>query len=152
VETARLVELAKVDLAELPTSSSLTSAPKSMPFVAADSCAGCHPGQSAQWKQTPHATAWNTLVAENRHTDLDCFGCHATGAMHPEGPTTPAEVGSLGGVQCEACHGPGRDHVAAPSAQNVVKVPEEALCTDCHDGVRDEGRYEHAAYLERVRH
>ena len=83
-----------------------------------------------------------------------CADCHSTnfeknydvesGKHHP----TYSEMD----VSCEACHGPGREHVAAPSAHNVVKVPEEALCTDCHDGVRDEGRYEHAAYLERVRH
>ena len=153
-ETAALLAAAKEEIeSRRTTRRPVPAAPTQGPFVGSSVCSGCHPGPAAQWSQTPHAHAWTTLVAQKRSQDLDCFGCHVTGAFHDEGPKDPAAVPvSLQGVGCEACHGPGREHVQNPSASNVIGSPEEAVCTQCHDGVQDEGRFDHAAYRAKVVH
>ncbi|HIF04347.1 MAG TPA: hypothetical protein EYQ80_02750, partial [Candidatus Poseidoniales archaeon] len=116
-------------------------------FVGDRMCMSCHSEQHAQWKSTPHAYAWSTLVKAQRSQDLDCYACHVTGAHHPEGPQTPRAATGLENVGCESCHGPGRDHIARPSANNITGAPEPSVCTQCHDGVKDEGRFELDAYL-----
>ena len=115
-------------------------------------CAGCHTEQYAQWQTTPHAHAWQTLVDQKRHMDLDCFTCHVTGAFDPEGPQHPNQVGQLKNVGCESCHGPGRDHVGAPGPGQMVVNPPESTCTQCHDGAQDGGRFDYATYLPKVVH
>jgi hypothetical protein len=125
---------------------------KKVPFVGDRACAGCHVEQHRQWKSTPHAHAWATLVQEQRSQDLDCWSCHVTGAHHPKGPQHPSEATGLQNVGCESCHGPGQRHVAGPSTGNIVRAPSVQTCEQCHDGVKDEGRFEHEAYLKKVTH
>ena len=79
----------------------------------------------------------------SRVETLNCFNCHATGAVsggqfHPD-KLTP-------GVRCEACHGPGGDHVAANKAGrpgaglifNPAQLSGDELtqdfCASCHRG------------------
>lgn len=121
-----------------------------LPFVGSAVCAGCHPSQTAQWKTTAHAHAWETLVADKRSMDADCFSCHVTGAHHPEGPKLPTEVAGLTDVGCEACHGPGQAHIGQPVGTMTSDAAES--CVDCHDGVQDEGRFDAAVYLPKVQH
>jgi hypothetical protein len=122
------------------------------PYVGSPACAGCHPAETAQWRGTAHARAWATLQAQGRSGDQACFSCHATGAEQPGGPSSPAEVGELKDVGCESCHGPGRAHAAAPATTPPRPLDGATACTACHDGVRDEGRFDYAAYLPRVVH
>ena len=63
-----------------------------------------------------------------------------------------APASGLAHVGCEACHGPGRAHAAAPTQVHPTRSPALETCTSCHDGVRDEGRFDPAAYLARVGH
>ena len=121
-------------------------------FVGDRMCMSCHSEQHAQWKSTPHAYAWSTLVRVQRSQDLDCYACHVTGAHHPEGPQTPRAATGLENVGCESCHGPGRAHLARPSKDNITGAPDPSVCTQCHDGVKDEGRFELDAYLPKVVH
>lgn len=121
-------------------------------FVGASTCQGCHPGPYTQWSQTPHASAWATLEAENRALDRDCYGCHATGVGQPGGPSSPGAVGELKGVQCESCHGPGLEHVRAAGKGPMKGGGETTTCVECHDGVKDEGRFDAAVYLPKVVH
>lgn len=122
-----------------------------LPFVGSAVCESCHPAQTAQWKTTAHAHAWETLVADKRSMDADCFSCHVTGAHHPEGPKLPTEVSGLTDVGCEACHGPGQAHIGRPVG--TMKALDAAVrCVDCHDGVQDEGRFDAAVYLPKVQH
>ncbi len=153
-ETAALLVAAKEEIeTRRTTRPTVPVAPTAGPFVGSQVCAGCHPGPAAQWSQTPHAHAWTTLVAQKRSQDLDCFGCHATGAFHDAGPKHPDAVPvSLQGVGCEACHGPGRAHVQNPGEAALVANPADAVCTECHDGVQDEGRFEPVAYRAKVVH
>lgn len=122
------------------------------PFVGDRPCLACHTEQHAQWKATPHAYAWSTLVREKRSQDLDCWSCHVTGAHHPKGPKTPGEVGVLRNVGCESCHGPGKEHLGAPSKDNIVRQPLVQTCENCHDGIKDEGRFDYEKYLRKVKH
>jgi 2',3'-cyclic-nucleotide 2'-phosphodiesterase (5'-nucleotidase family) len=152
-QTARKVEAAKEGIEAaakaLPPAKELT---KDRAFVGDRMCMSCHAEQYAQWKSTPHAYAWSTLVKVKRSQDLDCYACHVTGAHHPEGPQTPRSATGLENVGCESCHGPGRKHVAQPSKSNITGVPDASVCTQCHDGVKDEGRFELDAYLPKVVH
>lgn len=122
-------------------------------YVGTDACLGCHADQHAQWTATPHARAWNSLVAEHRERDRACFQCHSTGAFDPAGPTHPMLVtGSLQGVGCESCHGAGKTHVATQAAADIVRDPPQATCVQCHDGEQDEGRFDWDAYRPKVVH
>jgi hypothetical protein len=122
------------------------------PFVGTAACSGCHSTQDAQWKGTRHAAAWATLERDGRAQDLDCWSCHVTGAHHAQGPQHPSQTAGLENVGCESCHGPGRAHVAAPSKSNIQRDPAVDVCTDCHDGIKDEGRFDHAKYRAKVEH
>lgn len=129
-----------------------TQAVNTGPFAGSAACEGCHADEHKQWKTTPHASAWSTLVRQGRERDLDCWSCHVTGAHHPLGPQHPSQVSGLEDVGCESCHGPGQSHVAAPSKGNIRRDPAVEVCTDCHDGVKDEGRFDFAKYRPQVLH
>jgi 2',3'-cyclic-nucleotide 2'-phosphodiesterase (5'-nucleotidase family) len=150
--TAVLVAAAKDKIEAAALKGAQATRKSQLPFVGSETCRGCHPAQYAQWKSTPHASAWASLVADNRSMDADCFACHVTGAHHPKGPTFPTEVGPLlVNVGCEACHGPGEAHLAKPVASMHAGAVLET-CTDCHDGIRDEGRFDAEIYLPKVTH
>ena len=152
-ETTRKVDAAKVGIEAaakaLPPANQVA---KDRIFVGDRMCMSCHTEQHAQWKSTPHAYAWSTLVKAKRSRDLDCYACHVTGAHHPDGPQTPSAATGLENVGCESCHGPGREHLAKPSKNNITGTPDPSVCTQCHDGVKDEGRFELDAYLPKVVH
>ena len=120
-------------------------------WVGADSCRACHEKQFEDWRTTPHARAYVTLLKEKRQYDQDCWSCHVTGAGMPGGPQTPKEVGHLRNVQCESCHGAGRKHIEDPRT-DMVKDPGEAHCKTCHSDEQTEGRFEYSEYLPKVQH
>lgn len=152
VPTVALLDEAKADIERLALASRAPGQALRGPFVGSQVCRACHPDAFAQWSTTAHSSAWKTLVDERRQLDQDCYSCHATGAFHPEGPQTPAQVGKLENVGCESCHGPGREHVTDPTHVDMVASPGESVCVQCHDGEQDEGRFDLAGYLPKVRH
>jgi 2',3'-cyclic-nucleotide 2'-phosphodiesterase (5'-nucleotidase family) len=163
----RLVDMG-TDLADHPATAALVAAAKTAveaivpvdtvsalatgPFAGNGACTGCHPAQAAQWASTAHARAWTTLKGANRERDRECYSCHVTGALHPDGPHDPGAVGGLEAVGCEACHGPGRAHVGNPPTVEMIAHPDTAVCAGCHDGERDGGRFDLATYLPQVVH
>lgn len=160
--TAALVSgaLDAITLAEQQASQEAEHTPEASPFLGSTSCAECHPSEHGQWSTTGHARAWQTLFAEKRHLDRDCFECHVTGAFHDDGPHHPVQVlPALQDVGCESCHGPGRAHVDLARAGQVeqskgvvVLDPPRETCVQCHDGEQDEGRFDWASYRPRVVH
>jgi 2',3'-cyclic-nucleotide 2'-phosphodiesterase (5'-nucleotidase family) len=151
-ETQRLVDAAKERMETVASAIPPKKTEALRPFVGDRMCQACHSEQHAQWKSTPHAYAWSTLVRVKRSQDLDCFACHVTGAHHKDGPQTPAEASGLENVGCESCHGPGGGHVQSPSKSNIVLSPSESVCVECHDGEKDEGRFDLETYLPKVQH
>jgi hypothetical protein len=121
-------------------------------WVGANACRSCHQTQFEDWRTTPHARAYVTLLRERRQNDLDCWSCHVTGAEQPGGPQSPLEVGFLRNVQCESCHGPGRKHLEDPAEVDMVRNPGEAHCKGCHSDEQTEGRFVFADYLPKVDH
>jgi len=147
-----LLAEALAEIEEMESARAAMDAPRTGPYVGSAVCQGCHMSEYAQWEQTPHAMAWETLVEEGRTLDQDCFQCHVTGAFHPEGPELPTQVGHLQAVGCEACHGPGQEHVRGPAVGQMTRNPPVENCIQCHDGMRDEGRFDDATYRPQVVH
>jgi Cytochrome c554 and c-prime len=103
-------------------------------FLGADVCMRCHTDQADQWKTTPHAHAWQTLVDAKKDATPDCIPCHVVGFQKTGGFVSGVETPKLGNVQCENCHGMGTMHDAF--ATQPVKITE-ATCTTCHQGDND---------------
>ena len=149
-----MVEAAKprISAAASLDTSAATAATADSPFVGSAACAGVHAEAQAQWKSTPHASAWSTLVREGRERDLDCWSCHVTGAHHPQGPQHLSQVAGLGMWGVRPVTARGKAHVASPQKANIVRDPTVDVCTDCHDGIKDEGRFDLAKYRPQVLH
>lgn len=122
-------------------------------------CAECHQPQYDFYKSTPHARAYQTLVAKNQNYNKDCLKCHTLGMgefsgwknakelvftatkkpVNPESFATSLpqmQANSFSrydkafiNVQCEHCHGPADDHPWSGHYKNVVKVE---TCQKCH--------------------
>lgn len=149
-----LVDAAKKRVMEA-TVKALVGKPIVGPYVGNQVCATCHEGPTQQWRSTPHASAYASLIHKERQYDAACYACHVTGAVPAPtggvlGPTSPTAVGALVNVGCESCHGPGNLHVRDPSV--AMPMPAEQTCTTCHDAEQDGGRFDYGAYLPRVVH
>ena len=89
-------------------------------------CGNCHVGEQADWVQTLHATAWDTLMA-NANAQPSCQPCHT---LNSRGNSPASTVGydkvqdvAYHDVQCETCHGPGYVHVQNPSIAANRPIP-----------------------------
>ena len=138
--------LAELNLANAtPPPPAVDGAPS---FVGASTCQSCHSGAHTQWESTPHARAWETLEARNKHFDLECVGCHVTGYQQPGGSALGFTT-SLENVQCETCHGAGSLHAAAPTETNIQKEVTPGTCTGCHNSEHSPN-FDFDAYLPRI--
>ena len=109
-------------------------------------CATCHASEHAQWKETPHASAWKTLLDVHRNYQPRCVVCHSVGFGRPQGYALGSSDLKLVGVQCENCHGPGAAHAAAPSKANIRRVVQAEVCLECHNPDHSD----HFVYDERL--
>ncbi|HKG92616.1 MAG TPA: multiheme c-type cytochrome [Gemmatimonadaceae bacterium] len=110
-------------------------------------CGNCHVGPQAEWQETRHAGAWQTLQASG-HAQAACEGCHTVNSLGNAITAASTTVGwgatkdpRYQDVQCESCHGPGLDHVQDPDA--VIPLASIAAdtgalatngCGECHSG------------------
>lgn len=102
-------------------------------YVFAKACATCHPEQYARWQKTAHSQAYQGLVEQEKHFDVECIGCHTLGYEMPGGFTDIRQVGSYAGVQCESCHGPGYLHVQSKGQEKLAhKLGDGEMCLSCH--------------------
>lgn len=110
------------------------------PYLGWQSCRQCHPSQTANWQQTRHAKAYQTLVERQRQYDLNCIACHITG-LYEDAAQAIALPAPLQGVGCESCHGPGRehqslmtgaDHRQPPRDKKISRSPQATTCLRCH--------------------
>ncbi|MGH7742230.1 MAG: multiheme c-type cytochrome, partial [Candidatus Eiseniibacteriota bacterium] len=98
-------------------------------YVGMEICARCHSAEVEQWKTTPHARAWQTLVEKRKDATPDCIPCHVVGYNKAGGFISSAATPRLVNVQCEACHGMGTGHEAF--AMKPAHITEQ-VCVVCH--------------------
>lgn len=102
-------------------------------YIGATKCKMCHKkdGTFESWAATKHATAWDSLSAEDQKSE-EIKKFYTTG--------TTAKDELLTGVQCEACHGPGSDYKSKKimedreqAVANGLVIPDEKTCLKCHN-------------------
>ncbi len=125
-------------------------------YIGVEKCKLCHNApakgaQYAQWTQSAHAKAYQTLGSEEAkkvgaargiadpQKAPQCLRCHVTGHGAPADKLTD-KYKAEDGVGCESCHGPGGDYwkmeVMKDHAKSVAAglvVPTEATCRSCHN-------------------
>jgi hypothetical protein len=135
-ETAELVGSFQRNLNDLMKEQAVETArdrqaPDGHWYVGAESCAGCHQREYGLWLETPHSSAFQTLVQAGTEALPECFACHVTGHGDPSGyaPSAGGTPG-LANVQCEVCHGKGTTHArdGTYGASLLMKS-----CRSCHD-------------------
>ena len=97
---------------------------------------GCHANdQVAEWKETGHAHAWETLQ-ESGHVLPSCIPCHTLGFVGEFGNSgfDEAPIEKFVNVQCENCHGPASEHPGNPLGGTINVTYSAALCGTCHEG------------------
>ncbi len=120
-------------------------------YVGIESCADCHQEAVDFWETTVHASAYETLVVDNKQFDLSCVGCHVTGFRKPGGSEVVENAGLID-VQCEVCHGPGSLHAEdAGEDMSLIKLeaPAELCATECHTQEHSD-TFEYEAYLRDI--
>ncbi|MBU8932663.1 MAG: cytochrome c family protein [candidate division Zixibacteria bacterium] len=102
-------------------------------YVGVKKCKMCHKkdGIHESWLATKHATAWDSLSAEDQKNK-------ALAPFYTTG-TTAKDV-LLTGVQCEACHGAGSDYKKKTVMKDRDKavaagliIPDSTSCMVCHN-------------------
>jgi hypothetical protein len=100
-------------------------------FLGTEVCIRCHQAEGDQWKTTPHAHAWATLVDAKKDAMPECVSCHVVGYKQPGGFNTGSTTPQMSNVGCENCHGMGTRHDAFKAAGAHV---QETACLTCHTG------------------
>lgn len=120
-------------------------------YVGVETCSDCHDEAVEFWENTPHASAYETLVVDNKQFDLSCVGCHVTGFRRPGGAEVVENEG-LVDVQCEVCHGPGSLHAEDGGDDlSLIKLeaPAELCATECHTEEHSD-TFDYEAYLRDI--
>jgi hypothetical protein len=118
-------------------------------YLGNEACITCHQPQFAQWQETDHAHAMETLVQDGKEQVPECQTCHSTGNGFRTGFVTPATTPDLWQVGCESCHGPGAGHIADNQAPYGIIVEE--ACADCHTS-HDSPDFDYETYFPKVVH
>ncbi|MFN0149837.1 MAG: multiheme c-type cytochrome [bacterium] len=100
-------------------------------YLGVNSCKDCHVSAWAQWSETKHAHAYESLASGDDWNNHECLPCHVTGYAQLGGHATIGLSPELWNVQCEECHGMGTLHTA--KAAEVT----EATCLRCHTKDQD---------------
>ncbi|MFZ4081869.1 MAG: multiheme c-type cytochrome [Pirellula sp.] len=136
--------------------------PTGRSYAGTQKCGECHTTAHEIWKNTPHASATDSIVkpperSMARHFDPECISCHVTG-WNPQkffpyktGYETLEGSPDLHGNGCENCHGPGLEHVQAEenssgdssadkkqleelrNSMRLTLANAQEKCLECHD-------------------
>jgi hypothetical protein len=124
------------------------AAPGETLYAGAEKCAACHQPQYDNWLNTAHSQAFETLMKNCNHFDIECLPCHTTGFKEPGGYTiAQGEKSPFLHVQCESCHGPGKKH---KGTGDIVRNAGEGVCKQCHDE-KNSPRFNYSQYLPIVK-
>ncbi|MBX9585503.1 MAG: hypothetical protein K2X87_34790 [Gemmataceae bacterium] len=111
---------------QAPHPSQLQQPKLNLSFVGADRCAGCHPGEYAKWKTTPHSHAYESLEKAARPGlrpfDPECAVCHTVGYGFKTGFAAADKTPGLLHNGCENCHGPGSGHMGSPRNADLLAL------------------------------
>lgn len=132
---AQIVEQAKIDVNAIGKQRRARKALAG--YKGTQSCQDCHVEQYDNWQATPHAKAYETLVAKSQQFNVDCLPCHVTGIDIDKGHLALSLQEDLLKVGCENCHGPGQDHAATPEQSNLL-TPSATVCLKCHTDEHDD--------------
>jgi len=127
-------------------------------YVGAKKCRTCHKkeligNQYAQWKDSRHAKAFETLASDKAlewatkrgvegspQEAGECLKCHVTGYEADESHFGLKRLKYGDGIQCETCHGRGSGYktkkiMSNPeqSAARGLVISDEKLCLSCHN-------------------
>lgn len=117
--------------------------PAVLSYIGDQSCQSCHQPEYQQWLTTAHARAFDTLVKQEKSSDLNCLACHTTGFASVKAPEAHLE-----NVQCEACHGPGEGH---PEKRKKLSAVTQSLCLKCHN-TANSPNFDYPLYREKIEH
>ncbi len=120
-------------------------------FIGAAACRSCHEEEYAQWRRTPHATAYRTLLDLHRHFQPRCVSCHVVGLGTESGFRIGMPEEKLDNVQCEVCHGSGARHQENPTPENIERPVPERVCLECHNPEHSDN-FVYAGRLPKVLH
>jgi hypothetical protein len=135
-EVAGLVDTFQRNLNELLKEQAVAKAqerraPDGHYYLGVESCASCHQREYQLWLETPHSSAFETLVTAGTEALPECFRCHVTGDGDPAGYAPYAgDSPNLVNVQCEVCHGKGTAHARDGTYGTSLLMNS---CRNCHD-------------------
>jgi hypothetical protein len=106
-------------------------------YEPAEICGTCHGHRAiyAEFKATPHARAWQSLVEAGRADDRQCWSCHAMGYGRQSGFRDIQATPGLANVSCQACHLVPHDHVARQIKDDLDFARDQRTCLQCHTPV-----------------
>lgn len=123
-------------------------------YLGKDWCRRCHGAYIADWRQTRHARALDSLRRKKREFDPECLPCHVTGMNDKKaggGFADAVITPQTANVQCEACHGPAGAHALGPEKNVVVDKVTEKTCRRCHNRETDPN-FDYQRDLPKVNH
>jgi len=128
-------------------------------YIGTSGC-NCHKPEIADWQNSIHARAFESLKAATKEkakimakldpqkdytTDEKCISCHVTGYKEEGGFESMRLNPSKAGVGCESCHGPGSEYADLHrefglefykdeniAAGAVYGSTDEKVCKKCH--------------------
>jgi hypothetical protein len=123
--------------------------PSNLTFIGNDDCAVCHNKIFKHWKETGHASAYETLVRSEHEYDPECVACHVIGLNYFTGFETIDSTPKLKGVGCESCHGPGSAHKETQSKD--YGMVDADSCIICHEDEHSPN-FEFKEYWQKIMH
>ncbi|MGR3179165.1 MAG: multiheme c-type cytochrome [Candidatus Anammoxibacter sp.] len=112
-------------------------------------CGTCHTNIFADWKETKHFRAYETLQKDGDQFDPECVKCHVVGFDYSTGFKSIDKTPGLKGVGCESCHGFGSIHVTDTTIPYKKDYQKE--CAKCHDP-ENSPHFEYATYWKKIKH
>lgn len=121
------------------------------PYVGSEPCQACHQAAYQTWRNSKHASAFQTLISKNKDKDEECVKCHVLGLNERGGFVSLDLSPQFANVQCEVCHGPRKEHVKNPTIKAPRSVQSKIDCKICHNSLHSPS-FEFEKYWNQIKH